>query len=381
MPFERDQRSERYYQRPDAKHIELDPTRTSLNGWGGRAMLSKTTGVWRPNIQIHAYSPGFETNDSGFMQRTDIISAHALMMYVDQNPTTRVRSRQGWFGVWQNRNFDGNTLEKGVFGDGAVTLLNYWNLHGALFLFPEAVSDRLTRGGPLVRTPAGWNSDLDFTSDDRKNFYFSAFTHLEGSRDDSYLRRAGMSFTARPASNLTMSLDPTFSRSHDHTQYVSKFADATATSTFGQRYVFADLEQRSFELGTRVDWTLSSRLSFQLYLQPFLASGDYHDYHTLDAANTRSFTPYARPGSDPHRCAREHRQHEGARDRLRRDGPLGRALIQLYALNTAKHGGAAYAVADTAPVGDFRFGRDLRAIPGEPSHDVFLIKLSYWLPM
>ena len=32
--------SSRYYQRPDAGHVELDPTRTSLTGWGGRAMMS-----------------------------------------------------------------------------------------------------------------------------------------------------------------------------------------------------------------------------------------------------------------------------------------------------------------------------------------------------
>ncbi|HEX9161062.1 MAG TPA: hypothetical protein VF980_05075, partial [Thermoanaerobaculia bacterium] len=34
-----------------------------------------------------------------------------------------------------------------------------------------------------------------------------------------------------------------------------------------------------------------------------------------------------------------------------------------------------------APIGDFRFGRDLRAIPDAPSHDVFLVKVSYWLPL
>ena len=37
--------------------------------------------------------------------------------------------------------------------------------------------------------------------------------------------------------------------------------------------------------------------------------------------------------------------------------------------------------ADVAPVGDFRFRRDLRAIPNAPSHDVLLVKVSYWLPM
>jgi hypothetical protein len=37
--------------------------------------------------------------------------------------------------------------------------------------------------------------------------------------------------------------------------------------------------------------------------------------------------------------------------------------------------------ADVEPIGDFRFRRDLRAISTAPSHDVFLVKMSYWLPM
>jgi len=57
--------------------------------------------------------------------------------------------------------------------------------------------------------------------------------------------------TARPRANLQFTAGPTFTRSHDHTAYVSTFNDPTATLTFGRRYLFADLEQRSFELGTR----------------------------------------------------------------------------------------------------------------------------------
>jgi len=33
------------------------------------------------------------------------------------------------------------------------------------------------------------------------------------------------------------------------------------------------------------------------------------------------------------------------------------------------------------PLGDFRFRRDLRGISVAPSHDVLLVKMSYWLPM
>ena len=366
--IDRTQRSSsRYYQRPDAGHVTYEPTRTSLSGWGGRAMISKSSGTWRPILLVQGFSPGFETNDSGFMQRSDIISSHALMQYVNENTTPRFRQRNVWFGVWQNRNFDGDTLQRGFFVDHFATLANYWNYRASLFVTPGALSDRTARGGPLVRTPASWSSDQSIESDGRKNFSYGLNNHLDRSVDGSYNRNLGVNLNWRPASNLQLSLQPSFSRSHDPTQYVSAFADSTATATYGKRYLFAHLEQRAFELGTRADWTFSPRLSFQLYLQPFIASGDYHDYRTLAAARTRSFTPYDGYTSNDDFNFRSVRGSAVARWEFR----PGSALYVAWNENRA----------DVVPVGDFRFGRDLRAIPGAPSHDVFLVKVSYWLPM
>ncbi|MCU1349203.1 MAG: hypothetical protein JWO56_2233, partial [Acidobacteria bacterium] len=291
--------SSRYFQRPDAKRFSFDPSRTSLDGWGGRAMISKASGLWRPNIQMHVYSPGFETNDIGFMQRTDIISTHAVMQYVNQEPSGHYRERNVWFGTWMNRNFDGDTLERGIFGDTFGTWQNYWTYHAKLFLSPEAISDRLTRGGPVVRYAPSFSSDLILGSDERKKFFFNVTGHFEGATDGYYARTGSVTLTARPSSNLQLSVAPSFTRSRDHTGYVTSFADATATATYGRRYVFSDLEQHSFELGTRADWTLSPRLSLQLYVQPFIASGDYHDFRSLAAPRTRDYTPYAYAGGNP----------------------------------------------------------------------------------
>ena len=359
--------SSRYYQRPDAGHVEFDPTRTSLTGWGGKAMISKATGLWRPNVQVQAYSPGFETNDVGFMQRTDMISTTAIMMYVDQNPTRHFRERNHWMGVWNTRNFDGNTVEQGVFGEVRDTFSNYWFGRAALFLVPGSFNDRLTRGGPIVRTGQSWSSDLELQSDTRKNFFVDLTGHLEGGEEDSYVHTAGIALTARPSANLQLSVGPSFTRSHDRNQYVTAFADPTATQTFGRRYVFAELEQHSFELGTRADWTLSPRLSFQLYLQPFVASGDYHEYHSLVAARTRDYEPYTHQTADPDFNFRSVRGSAVVRWEFR----PGSAFYVVWNENRA----------DMVPVGDFRLNRDLRAIPTAPSHDVFLVKISYWLPL
>lgn len=359
--------SSRYYQRPDAGHVEFDPTRTSLTGWGGKAMLSKATGLWRPIVQIQAYSPGYETNDTGFMNRTDVISGHALMQYVNQTTTKRFRERTVWFGTWQNSNFDGDVTERGLFADHFATFQNFWEYRAALFLTPEGLSDTETRGGPLVKTPASWSSDLSLYTDSRKPLHFGIGGNLEGEEDGSYSRSMYVEARVRPSSSLSISVQPYYSRSFDRTQYVDQFKDAAATSTFGRRYVFAELEQRVFELGTRVDWTLTPRLSFQLYLQPFVAAGDYHDYRELAAARTRDYRPTTVGFADPDFNFRSVRGSAVARWEFR----PGSALYVVWSENRS----------ETAPVGDFSFNRDLGAIPDAPSHDVFLVKFSYWLPM
>ncbi|HEX9985207.1 MAG TPA: DUF5916 domain-containing protein [Thermoanaerobaculia bacterium] len=359
--------STHYYQRPDAEHVTYDPSRTSLSGWGGTAMISKATGLWRPIVQVRGYSPGFETNDTGFLQRTDIISTHALMQYVNQQPTKRMREKNVWFGVWQNRNFDGDTIERGAFVDTFATLQSYWSYRTSLYVIPSSVSDRETRGGPLMRTPSSWEYEASVGSDDRKKYFFDAFVELDRGDDGSYTRGLGVELTARPASNVQVSLSPSFSRSRVGAQYVTTVADAGATQTYGARYVFADLRQSVFELATRADWTLSSRLSLQLYLQPFIASGDYRDFKSLAAPRTRDFTPHTGTLENRDFNFRSVRGSAVMRWELR----PGSALYIVWNENRA----------ETEPVGDFRFNRDLRAIPTAPSHDVFLVKLSYWLPM
>ena len=357
----------RQYDRPDAGHVEVDPTRTSLTGWAGRAMLSKTTGDWRPLFQVRADSPGFETNDAGFMQRTDIVSSAAVLQYFNPRPSARFREKNGWIAVWNNSNFDGDAIERGFLAEHFATLANYWGYRAELVVAPGAMSDRLTRGGPLVRTRPAWAVDLEMNTDDRKKLVFGVETDFDRSDDGSYNREFEVGVTARPMPNLTLSVTPRFTRSHEFAQYLTRLADPAATETYGTRYLFSELEQRSFELGTRVDWTLNARLSFQLYVQPFVASGDYHDPRVLVRAGAADYARWAGTAPEPDFNFRSVRGSAVARWEFR----PGSALYVVWNENRA----------DVEPIGDFSFRRDLRAISTAPSHDVLLVKVSYWLPL
>ncbi|HJT16713.1 MAG TPA: DUF5916 domain-containing protein, partial [Thermoanaerobaculia bacterium] len=358
--------SARYYQRPDQTAVQFDPTRTSLSGWGGKAMLSKTSGLWRPVLQLETYSPGFEVNDVGFMQRADIISPAAVMQYVNQTVTPHWREKDAFFGVWTNRNFSGDMIERGAFLQWFGTLANYWAPNIQFLVTPGAFDDRLTRGGPIVRSPTSWSFDQSITTDTRKQFNVTVATHEDGAGDGSWGRIASITLNAKPRPNLQLSVAPKWNRGHNTTQYVTAFEDPTATATFGQRYVFSTLDVRQVEIDARADWTITSRLSFQLFLQPFVASGDYHDFRSLAAARTRTYVPTAAP-SNPDFNLRSLRGNAVVRWEFR----PGSALYVAWNENRA----------DQEPFGDFRFRRDFAAIPNAPSHDVFLVKISYWLPL
>jgi hypothetical protein len=66
--------SAHYYHRPDSP-LEYDPTLTSLTGTRWGAAFSKVAGTFRFTTTYDYTSPGFETNDIGFMSRADQQSA------------------------------------------------------------------------------------------------------------------------------------------------------------------------------------------------------------------------------------------------------------------------------------------------------------------
>jgi hypothetical protein len=98
----------------------------------------------------------------------------------------------------------------------------------------------------------------------------------------------------RPLSSLSLGLGPTFESTRLHTGWVGAFPDASATATYGTRYVYADLHQTTVSLDLRLDWTFTPRLSLQLFVQPFLSNGRYRRFKELARSRSFDFDVYGR---------------------------------------------------------------------------------------
>jgi hypothetical protein len=86
------QSSARYYQRPDADHVEVDPTATSLDGFYGMAYVGKQAGNFTMRNGFAYVSPGYEVNDVGFQSEADRILVDTHYQYTQPRPGRFFRS-------------------------------------------------------------------------------------------------------------------------------------------------------------------------------------------------------------------------------------------------------------------------------------------------
>jgi hypothetical protein len=166
--------AQRYYQRPDAPHVEIDPQATSLSGWSGRIGINKNSGNVTANAGLWGISPGFEPNDAGFATQTDRGGAHGMLTWRKLKPDRWTRTRQAWVAKWWTFNYGRESQGDGVQAAANVQLLNYWRVNLGLQRSWATLDDKLTRGGPTVIRPGIQSVTTSVVSDSRRRFWGSA---------------------------------------------------------------------------------------------------------------------------------------------------------------------------------------------------------------
>jgi hypothetical protein len=236
--------SQRYYQRPDAPHIELDPQRTSLGGYEGKVFLNRNGGVWRVNAALWGVSPGFESNDLGFHSRGDRAGAHSVLLGRKQTPDRFSRSRGFWLAKAWTWNFNRDVVSNIWMGCANALLTNYWHLNTCLGYAHRTMRDDLTRGGPVTENPQGNWANVGFSTDDRKWLSVNMWAGRDWDEQGGFSNNGELSINVKPLPTLTISTGPNIQHSLDPAQYLQTEDDPTALATFAQRYVFGAIEQR-----------------------------------------------------------------------------------------------------------------------------------------
>lgn len=281
----------RWFQKPDAAHVDVDSGATTLAGWAGRAWLAKDKGNWRFSAAAGVISPGFESNDLGFHTYTDVINLNLYSAYLWFEPDDVFRTKSISVAVLREYNFGGRKIGDSYYLNLAAGLLSYWG--GSIYLGynAEVFDDRRTRGGPVMKSLSSWFGFLNLNSDLRKDVYGFLSLSADRGRSGGWDYSAGSTLSWKVSTALTLSAGPTYSRNHTIAQYIGAFDDSTATATYGTRYVFAVLDRKTLSAEFRMNWTFTPKASFQLYLQPYLTAGQYSRFETLARPGTFSFDP------------------------------------------------------------------------------------------
>jgi hypothetical protein len=394
------QSSARYFQRPDRGNgsngllsDRYDPSATSLRGVGAYARFSRDQGDLLWEVSTNLRTPGFENNDIAFLSQADYWYMGGNVFRQWTKPTSWYRQLFLIAGGQQKYNFDWDLIDRQGQLFGEILLRNYWDLNTFYIYRPSVFDDRLSRGGPVLRKPGVnyWQASL--MSDHRKAVVVMGSGQYDRSTDGKPDWSTSLTLQFRPASNVTLSLGPSYNYNSSSDQYVTAVSEPTASAFGGKHYVFADLVQHAVSMDTRFNITFTPNLTFELYLQPLIASGAYSKYKEFAAPRSLKKLVYGQdlgtiavqPGSpntmtiDP--------DGAGADTSFQVSDPTFtfRSLRGNAVLRWEYHPGSTLFFVWTRESesnltrGAIDFGPDARSLFQGPAQNVFLLKVNYWL--
>jgi hypothetical protein len=382
-----------YFQRPDAEHLTLDTTRTSLAGSFATLRLAKIGGSWQWEALGEATSPGFEVNDLGFQSGSDQLLGYVSSQYGLYVPGQHLRRWTVLAATLSRWTLARERVSSLLYLEGNAQLQNFWTVNAWVQREFGGLSPDALRGGPALLLPGMTYAYLRVDGDRRRPMFFGVTGSVR--RDDeqggSELAIAP-SLTFRSGARLEFSLRPRFAHFEAASQFVTR--RAIADSSY---YLFGRLDQRTASLTARLSYTATPTLSVQFYAQPFLSAGTYDALHAVSdprgARRADRFQYFASAGR-PHADAGGQRAFaldvdgDGVQDATVGDPSFNIKELRsnLVVRWEYRRGSTLFVVWQQGRTawdanGSFDIGRDTRRLFRAPGTNVLLVKASYWLEL
>ncbi len=332
------------------------------DGFGGVTNFnfnSKHVGVF---AHYDYFNSTFKNSDIGFFggrnNKTQVSGGFNLSQ---PDPQAHFRDASLFMNVFTQYNGDWLTLNESAFVGGEMQFLNYWNLFLGHGRARQAYDDLDTRGGPPIVTPASWWIDSFIGTDSRKSVRGSlnVFTNRTeaGGREARY--NVNLTLQPRPAVQATISAG--YTDAIDAAQWIEN-SDATGDGV--QDYIYGTLYRNVLSITARGTYAFTRDMTLEVYLQPFVATGDYTDIRRLAKPLSYEFEPVT-IAENPDFNDKSLRSNVVFRWEYRRGSTL------FFVWNVAN--------SDSSRPGEFSAFRDLRSGFGASGTQVLMVKLNYWL--
>ena len=357
------------YNRPDAG-LPYDSSRTSLSGSSLLLKADKVAGTFTYGGSYERLSPGFETNDLGFLAQADQQTAQAYASIESSQPRAFWRNASAQ--VYQVNQFTANGLPTTNYSELDV----YTEFQNRMTLSVStwadnifiAYCDRCARGGPAVRTTPDFNMLINLGADPRPKVVPTiAAIYTVGDFGRTTLWRVRPYVTVRSRSNFSWELGTRYQRNRNNTQW---FANLGVIGSDTTHYLFAHLDQELLSFTSRLNYTATTVLSVQLYAEPFLTTGRYFRMRELASPRADRYEDRYRPFDKPTDDASFNVKQLHTSAVVRWEYRPGSTLFIVWTEGRDQE--------DRNP-GSFAPTRDFRDLFGARPDNTILVKASYWI--
>ena len=295
--------SRRFWQRPDAGYVDVDPTATSLFGTYFGINHSKLGGKhWLWDIDYYQEAPAFELNDAGRLGSTDDRGVNLVVRYRERTPSSVFRSYEVGLAKFTEWNF-GGTRQFDLYELFTNNVLkNFWNVSGYFDFYRPVKSDALTRGGPLMGLGAQYAGGLNISNRAGSRTRWRAGIVLGEDELGTWNASATAGISFRPGAQWEITVDPRVARSANTRQYITTRFGTGRAQTYDNRYIFATVDRSELSARFRVNYAITPDLTLETYAEPFAASGRFFDFGELSAPRSKQLRLYGTDGttiSDP----------------------------------------------------------------------------------
>ncbi len=265
------------FDRPDATHLSVDTTATSLFGHSGSAKIAKYGGDWRFSTGVTYRSPGLELNDLGFMVNTDEINIGSWGGYRINEPVGIIN--RGGFNVNHRTTYDfsGRHLAQMFNHNSWMQFKNFWSFNYNFTVETKDISQRALFGGPALNRPTGYGFGGGIGSDDRKNLSYGMYGNYGQSWDKSVCGWSlGVYARLQPMDALSASLEV------DYNEFGREYLFLPYEDiNDGTRYVGGQIDQKTVNFTGRLNYNITPDLTLQYYGSPYISHGVYEDFKNI----------------------------------------------------------------------------------------------------
>jgi hypothetical protein len=333
------------------------------NGFGGVTNLDYIGKHVEVNSNIAHISPAFRITDLGFLtqSRVNKTDADVALVLRQPDPWSVFRLVQSSVNVGQGWNLDNVVFDRFIATALNTQFRNFWAVDVRLRRDLRVLDDLDTRGGPPIVKPAATSLDVTASSDSRNPWRVTLGVNSARDEEGGWDATFEPEMRLQASDRLQVSLGTSYRRAKTVAQWI---ANRDVDQDGRIDHVYGRLRRDVVDVTARATYGFTRNTTLEVFLQPFVASGDYTDIRRLARPSSFEFEP-ATLSFDPD----FNRKSLRGNIVMRWEWAPGSTLFFVWNMSTL----------DLSRPGVFTPVRDLGSAFGSEGTHVFMVKMTYWL--